>query len=68
MPLEILAPVCPYCGKPMQLVRTTPGLGALPELLTFACAHCSDVETVESRPVPANEPDAPAAINRGVEA
>jgi len=37
---------CPRCGKPMRLARSIPGIGALPELLTFACKECGEVITV----------------------
>jgi hypothetical protein len=37
--------LCPDCGKPMRLARTIPGIGALPELLTFECKPCAEVIT-----------------------
>ena len=40
---------CQRCGGAMALVRSTPGIGSLPELLTYRCAQCGDVETVEAR-------------------
>ncbi|HEY2136238.1 MAG TPA: hypothetical protein VGH49_10135 [Xanthobacteraceae bacterium] len=32
----------------MKLVRVTPKFGPLPELQTFQCGDCEDVETFES--------------------
>jgi len=31
----------------MTLVRTIPALGAMPQLDTYRCAGCGDVQTVE---------------------
>ena len=36
---------CPHCGKPMRLAQVIPGIGALPELLTFECKACAEVTT-----------------------
>jgi transcription elongation factor Elf1 len=40
---------CPFCGheESMSLVRTLPGLGSMPELHSFQCKHCGQVETKE---------------------
>jgi hypothetical protein len=38
---------CPSCDGPMNLVRTFPKLGGLPELLVFQCSPCEEVETIE---------------------
>jgi hypothetical protein len=38
--------VCPSCRAPMQLVRTIPRLGALPEIFVFYCARCEEAETI----------------------
>jgi transposase-like protein len=35
------APHCPNCTRPMNLVRTWPRLGGLPELNSFECKRCS---------------------------
>jgi hypothetical protein len=32
----------------MQLARSNPGIGSLRELLTFRCAQCGHVETIEA--------------------
>jgi hypothetical protein len=42
-----VVPRCPCNGQPMNLVRSYPGIGALPELHTFRCERCGHVETVE---------------------
>jgi transposase-like protein len=44
-------PICPSCGRPMELARITPRLGGLPELQTFVCRACSETltEAVENR-------------------
>jgi hypothetical protein len=39
---------CPRCGAPMRLVRTVPKLREHPELLTFRCSRCGEVETKEA--------------------
>jgi len=33
--------ICPGCGKSMRFARSLPGIGALPELLTFDCEACA---------------------------
>jgi hypothetical protein len=38
--------VCPSCRAPMQLMRTIPRLGALPEIFVFYCARCQQAETI----------------------
>jgi transposase-like protein len=45
------APICPSCGRPMELARITPRLGGLPELQTFVCRACGETltEAVENR-------------------
>ena len=40
-------PDCPTCGARMALARVTPKLGGLPELHTFRCEECGEVETYE---------------------
>ncbi len=42
-------PSCPRCGNPMGLVNTVPKLGAVPELLVFACEACNEVHTTEKQ-------------------
>jgi len=40
---------CARCGSSTQLVRITPGLGQLlPELRTYKCPRCGQVETHEA--------------------
>ncbi len=39
---------CPSCGETMQLARTLPKLGGLPELYTFECRSCGVSETIEA--------------------
>jgi hypothetical protein len=39
---------CELCGDEMILVRTTPRFGALPELESFRCVGCGDVQTFEA--------------------
>jgi hypothetical protein len=34
-------PLCPNCRKPMRFARAIPGIGGLPELLTFECRICA---------------------------
>jgi len=31
---------CPTCGKPMRFARSTPKIGAFPELKTYDCREC----------------------------
>jgi len=38
---------CLSCGDAMQLVRTIPKLGVLPELLVFHCPSCKELDTME---------------------
>jgi len=38
---------CLSCGDAMELVRTIPKLGVLPELLVFHCPSCKEVDTKE---------------------
>ena len=35
------------CGATMRLVRKLPRLGGLPELRTFQCDACGNVDTIE---------------------
>jgi hypothetical protein len=37
----------PHCGKPMNLVRLIPRLGALPELHVFYCECCGEIQAIE---------------------
>jgi hypothetical protein len=38
---------CLSCGDAMELVRTIPKLGVLPELHVFHCPSCKEVGTME---------------------
>ena len=38
---------CLSCGDGMELVRTIPRLGVLPELLVFHCPSCKEVDAKE---------------------
>ena len=44
---KICAPSCEYCGEPMTFERMTPKSAVIPELRTFVCNECGDVETIE---------------------
>ena len=44
---KICAPSCEYCGEPMMLERMTPKSALIPELRTFICADCGELETTE---------------------
>jgi hypothetical protein len=44
---KICAPSCDYCGEPMTFERMTPKSALIPELRTFVCSECGDVETIE---------------------
>jgi hypothetical protein len=33
-------PLCPNCGRPMSLIRSTPRSGGLPDLCVFKCGEC----------------------------
>ena len=44
---EICAPSCEHCGEPMTFERMTPKSALIPELRTFVCSQCGDVETIE---------------------
>lgn len=39
---------CPACASVMSLESTLPSLGGLPELRTFKCERCGEVEIVET--------------------
>jgi hypothetical protein len=41
------SPLSALLGSDMTLARTTPRLGALPELETYRCHVCGEVTTVE---------------------
>jgi hypothetical protein len=41
------APVCLLCSEAMQVARTIPAVGQLPEVLVFHCEGCGEVETRE---------------------
>jgi hypothetical protein len=42
------APQCARDGSVMTLVRSSPKVGSLPELLTYRCDQCGEVETIEA--------------------
>jgi hypothetical protein len=33
-------PICPNCGRPMHLARSTPRAGGLSDLRTYNCGEC----------------------------
>jgi hypothetical protein len=35
------------CGELMKLIKTIPRIGAYPELQTYRCEQCHNVETIE---------------------
>ena len=35
------------CGEPMKVIRVIPRIGSYPELLTYRCEQCHNIETVE---------------------
>ena len=35
------------CGEPMKLQKTIPRIGSYPELQTYRCERCHNVETIE---------------------
>jgi len=35
------------CGEPMKLVKAVPRIGSYPELQTYRCDRCHNVEMVE---------------------
>jgi hypothetical protein len=41
---------CPTCCKPMRFARSTPGIGALPELKTYDCKECGTTITEAAGP------------------
>jgi len=43
------APQCAHDGSMMKLVRSSPKVGPFPELLTYRCDQCGEVETIEAR-------------------
>jgi hypothetical protein len=43
---------CSCLGEGPAPVSRVPRLGAMPELVTYQCAACGHVETIESQPYP----------------
>jgi len=43
----ILSHLCCRCSAPMTIFSAIPRLGALPELHTYRCERCGEVETIE---------------------
>jgi hypothetical protein len=35
------------CGEQMRLIKTIPRIGGYPELQTYRCERCHNVETIE---------------------
>jgi hypothetical protein len=35
------------CDQPMKLIKTIPRIGGYPELQTYRCERCHNVETIE---------------------
>ncbi len=46
---ERAAPQCARDGSKKKLVRSSPKVGSFPELLTYRCDQCGEVETIEAR-------------------
>lgn len=44
-PGRLIARFC--CGEQMKLVKTIPRTGKYPELQTYRCEQCHNVETIE---------------------
>ena len=42
---RLMARFC--CGEQMKLVKTIPRIGGYPELQTYRCERCRNVETIE---------------------
>ena len=38
---------CPVCGGTLKLAHVLPKIGGLPELRSYHCVNCGEVETVE---------------------
>ena len=41
-----------FCGEPMKLVKSIPRIGPYPELQTYRCERCHNVETIELKMEP----------------
>jgi len=37
------------CGEPMRLIKVVPRIGSYPELQTYRCNRCHNVETIEMK-------------------
>jgi hypothetical protein len=37
------------CGEPMKLIKAIPRIGSYPELQTYRCERCHNVETIEMK-------------------
>jgi len=35
------------CGEPMTVVKVIPRIASYPELLTYRCEECHNIETIE---------------------
>ena len=38
------------CGEPMKLIKAIPRIATYPELQTYRCERCHNVETIELKP------------------
>jgi len=38
---------CPLCGGTLKLAQVLPKMGGLPELRSYRCVDCDEVETVD---------------------
>ena len=44
---KICVPSCEYCGEPMTFEWMTPKSALIPELRTFICTDCGELEPIE---------------------
>jgi hypothetical protein len=44
-PGHVIERLC--CGEPMKLIKSIPRIGSYPELQTYRCERCHNVETIE---------------------
>ena len=48
---------CSCGGEGLAPVRSVPRVGAMPELITYQCAACGHVETIEAQPKERQQPE-----------
>ena len=48
---------CTCGGEGLAPVSSVPRVGAMPELITYQCAACGHVETIEAQPKERQQPD-----------